>query len=958
MDDTQEYSLQPSGTVTFLFTDIEGSTKLWEQHPQAMAAALAQHDRVLREAIEFNSGFLVKTTGDGVHAVFHSAVEGAAAILHIQEQLLAMTWGPTGPLRVRAALYSGEAELREGDYYGQAVNRAARLMSIASGGQILISASTASMLRDQLPDEATLADLGEHRLRSLDRVERVYQLMHPDLQSDFPPLASSRSIPNNLPTQLTSFIGRERETAQLTQLLAPDPNQGDEHKDSRQPRLITLTGPGGTGKSRLSLHAAAGVIEHFPDGVWLVELAPVTDPNIVIQTVAAPLGIHEQAGRPIFDMLVDYLRAKKILLILDNCEHLIDECARLADTLLRASPELRILASSREALGIAGEQAMRIRSMALPMSQNGLSIEELAAYEAINLFVARAQAVNGDFSLSPENAPYVLQICQRLDGIPLAIELAAARVRVLSPGQIATRLDDRFRLLTGGSRTALPRQRTLQALVDWSYDLLSDSECVLLRRLSVFSGGWTLDAAELVAGTEPLEPYDILDLMEQLVNKSLVAANESESTTRYRMLETIRQYAQERLAESGGAVAARDRHLAYYVDQNLRAWLALLELRPTELVRQLGIEGDNIRAARAWALESDLGAALSLAAYRSPRLNQYLPAAEALRFIETVLEKAESCADYAGTEVPSENRSLLAAAYVSASTVSYAIGRNVQTLDYALIGAELARDIDDRQVLCWALGLASPASRTLGDLKQAIEMRNESLLLAKETGNRWIEAISLVTAIAIPDTPEEVDQRWSEWGSGMDLFRNGDELWGQALGHYIASFTFTYMGEMEQAKRHASLSLELWTEVGDNHFANAPRGMLAEIARMSGELDEAEEFYEQAAPIWRDIGNYGAVARSLECLALIIRARVVSGPESAGDADNHATRLGYAVTLLGAAGAIRESYDAPMTAAEKPEYENEKTAIAKLVGEPAFEEYWQDGRNLNMDQIIALVVSD
>jgi predicted ATPase/class 3 adenylate cyclase len=958
MHDTQESSLLPSGTVTFLFTDIEGSTKLWEQHPEAMGRALAQHDRVLGEAIESRGGFLVKTTGDGVHAVFRSAVEAAAAVRQIQEQLQALTWGPTGPLRVRAALYTGEAELREGDYYGQAVNRAARLMSIAAGGQILISDSTAAMVRDRLPGEATLSDLGEHRLRSLDRVERVYQLLYPGLQSDFPPLASSRSNPNNLPIQLTSFIGRDKETARLAQLLVPDPNQGDEHKDSRQPRLITLTGPGGTGKTRLSLHVAAGVIEHFPDGVWLVELAPVTDPNVVTQTIAAPLGIFEQTGRPLVDMLVDYLHAKKALLILDNCEHLIDECAQLAETLLRACPELRILASSREALGIAGEQAVRIRSMALPTTHDGLSVEQLAGYEAISLFTARAQAVNGDFALSSENAPYVLQICQRLDGIPLAIELAAARVRVLSPDQIATRLDDRFRLLTGGSRTALPRQRTLQALIDWSYDLLSEMECILLRRLSVFSGGWTLEAAELVTGTEPLEPYDVLDLMEQLVNKSLVAADESESTIRYRMLETVRQYAQERLAESGEATDARNRHLAYFVDQNLHAWQALLELRPTELVIRLGIEGDNIRAARAWALEHDLGAALSLAAYRSSRLNQYLPAVEALRFIETVLEKAETSVDYVGTEAPSENRSVLAAAYVSASVVSYAIGRNIQTLEYALIGAELARDIDDRQVLGWALGLASAASRTLGDLEPAIQMRDESLALAQETGNRWMEAISLVLGLAIPVTAEEVDQLWSDWEAGMALFRNGDELWGQGLGHYIASFTLMHMGEMEEAKRHAILSLEMWTAIGDKHFANAPRGMLAEMARMSGELDEAEEFYEQAAPIWRDLGNYGAVARCLECLAFIIRARVDSGPEGGGDAESQATRLGYAVTLLGAAGTIREGYNAPMTAVEKPEYEKEKTAITKLVGELAYEDYWRDGRTLNIDQIIARVASD
>jgi predicted ATPase len=462
-------------------------------------------------------------------------------------------------------LHTGQAEWREGDYYGSAVNRADRIMSVTSGGLILLSAVTAELVGDLLPEGTKLRNLGQHRLRSLDRPERIYQLVHPDLPADFPPLKSSVTIPNNLPAQMTSFIGRGEELEQVKRLLISGESMEDGTTDINSHRLITLTGPGGTGKTRLSLQVAGDLLNHFPDGVWLVELAQVAEPGLVAQAVAAALGLQEQPGRPLIAMLADSLRRKKLLLILDNCEHVIDTSAQVASVLLPSCPALTILASSREALGIAGERAYRVRSLPLPSDGTDLSIQELADFAAIRLFVNRAKAVKTEFALTPENAPAVLQICQRLDGIPLAIELAAARARVLSPQQIANRSDDRFRLLTGGSRTALPRQRTLQALIDWSYDLLSEPECSLLRRLSVFSGGWTLDAAEVITGTEPIEAYEVLDLLEQLVNKSLVVAEETDWGLRYRLLETVRQYAQEKLAAKYEASAVRDRHLAYFV---------------------------------------------------------------------------------------------------------------------------------------------------------------------------------------------------------------------------------------------------------------------------------------------------------------------------------------------------------------------------------------------------------
>ena len=476
----------PTGTVTFLFTDIEGSTKLWEQYPEAMKTALARHDEILKQTIEGHHGHIIKTTGDGIHAAFETAHDGVSAALHVQQAVAAEKWEEIKPhkIKVRIGLHTGEAEFRAGDYYGSTLNRAARLMSIGHGGQTLLSSTAADLVYDQLPEGASVRDLGKVRLKDLVRPEHVFQLTHPDLSAEFPPLNSFDSHPNNLPIQLTSFIGRERELAEAKSQLA-------------SARLLTLIGPGGTGKTRLALQIGAEMLPDFADGVWLAELAPLADPVLVLPTVASLLGLREQPDMPLNELLIDFLRDKELLLILDNCEHLLESCSKLADQLLHVCANLKIIGSSREPLGIAGETVYRVPSLSVSKPDEVKS-ETLIKSESAQLFIERALAANPKFNVSDKNALSVAQICRRLDGIPLALELAAARVASLSVEQIAARLDDRFRLLTGGSRNALPRQQTLRALIDWSYDLLSDDERALMRRLSVFSGGWTLEAAESI----------------------------------------------------------------------------------------------------------------------------------------------------------------------------------------------------------------------------------------------------------------------------------------------------------------------------------------------------------------------------------------------------------------------------------------------------------------------------
>jgi predicted ATPase len=460
---------------------------------------------------------------------------------------------------------------------------------VAHGGQVLVSNASAELLHHELPEGVMLRDMREHRLRGLPGLEHLWQILAAGLQHDFPPLQSLSDVPNNLPAQLTSFVGRRKELEDVKKLLQHTP-------------LLTLIGPGGTGKTRLSVQTAGELLSQYVDGVWFVELAPIFDPLLVPRTTAMAVGLREEPQRPVVDMLCDYLRDKKMLILLDNCEHLVDACAQMADKILHTAPHVRILASSREALGIAGEVTYRVPSLGLPDVTRLPSIESLSQYEAVKLFIERAVSAVPTFKVTNENAPFVAQICYRLDGIPLALELAAAKVRVLNVEQIARRLDDLFHLLRGGSRTALGHHQTLRAAIDWSYNLLPVVEQVFFKRLSVFAGGWTLEAAESVCSDAPVDRDDVLDLLEHLINKSMIVVDEGPHETRYRFLETMRKYAHEKLLESGESENLRDKHLEYYL--YLVETASPLLIRPDQLKELARIEADyeNLRQALHWAM--------------------------------------------------------------------------------------------------------------------------------------------------------------------------------------------------------------------------------------------------------------------------------------------------------------------------------------------------------------------
>jgi predicted ATPase/class 3 adenylate cyclase len=579
-----------SGTVTFLFTDIEGSTRLWEQHPRAMSEALARHDAILVDAVEFSGGHVVKTTGDGLFAVFGRAESAITAALAAQRSLVGTAWDPSCEVRVRMGLHTGDAEFRDGDFHGAAVNRAARLTSAGHGGQVLVSGATAPLLAGRLPEGAELVGLGQHRLRDLGQPEVLYQLCHPDLPRRFPPLRTLDAFPGNLPLQVSSFIGRERELARIVAALD-------------EARAVTLTGVGGVGKTRLALQAAARVLPRFREGAWLVELAPVRDLDGVPGALAAVFGVSVRFGMTLQESLAEFLRTKQLLVVLDNCEHLLEPVAELVEFLEHSCAGLVVLATSREGLAVEGERMLPVPS--LPSPAHDAAPEVAGQADAVRLFVERARAVDPDFCLTGENTAAVIQICRRLDGVPLAIELAAARVVAMSPAELAQGLERRFDTLAGGRRRAVQRHQTLRAAIDWSYDLLSEDERRLLVRLAVFSGGCTRAAAEAVCGAPPLAPRKVFGLLAALVAKSLVVAQRDGPETRYRLLETIREYGEQRLAETGETELLRTAHAEYYCQLADDLYGDLVGPRQAIAARRVLAEQENLLAAVNHAIDTN-----------------------------------------------------------------------------------------------------------------------------------------------------------------------------------------------------------------------------------------------------------------------------------------------------------------------------------------------------------------
>jgi len=646
-----------------------------------MTDAVRRHDGIVRAAIAAHDGRVFKTMGDSFCAAFSIASDAVAAALDAQRALAAEDFTAVDGLPVRMAIHTGNADERDGDYFGPALNRVARLLAVGHGGQVLVSGVSADLVQGQMPAEATLHDLGAHRLKDLARPEQVYQVLAPDLPAEFPALRSLDALPNNLPQQLTSFVGRDAEVAEVAALLAKH-------------RIVTLIGAGGVGKTRVSLQVGANLLDSFPDGVWFVEFAPVRDPGLVPETIAKSVGVTLRPVEPL-DALVVALKQKRLLLILDNCEHLVAAAAAAAVAIVRVCPNVTILASSRQGLGVTGEGTYRMPSLSIPPldSPAAARAADALSFGAVRLFVTRAEAADMRFAFSDEIAPIVADICRRLDGIPLAIELAAARVSVLKPHELRSRLNQRFRVLTGGSRDVLPRQQTLRALIDWSHDLLDEPERRLFRRAGIFVDGFALAGAVAVAGDAGQDEFEVFDVLASLVDKSLVVAELTGDATRYRLLESTRAYALEMLEAAGETATVAEQCFAYMYDLFVGAG-ASYEQNPREaIVLGLAVELEELRATLAWALEHDVprGAQLLIATPLFLELGFYREGAEYGDRYATALEKLDP------------NSPILAQTCLYGSTLARTRGDSVKASRLAERALAIARVRGDAALLTEAL---------------------------------------------------------------------------------------------------------------------------------------------------------------------------------------------------------------------------------------------------------------
>ncbi len=921
----------PTGTVTLLLADVEGSTRLWETQPGEMAAAIARLNQAVSEIIATHDGVrpVEQGEGDSFVAAFARASDAAAAALELQR-------APLAPIRLRIGVHTGEVQLRdEGNYAGPTINRTARLRDLGHGGQILLSGATEAMVLDRLPDGAWLTDLGTHALRDLPRPERVVQLCHADLVNEFAPLRVSKAIvPQRLPLQLTSFVGRSAELAQGRELLA-------EH------RLVTLTGAGGVGKTRLAVQLAAQVAGQFADGVWYVDLAPVTDPDVVPIAVARAFELPDQPGRSTMDTITRFVADRQMLVVLDNCEHLLEASAALVLAFLGAAEESTLLATSREAIGVPGEVAWRVPS--LPVAD-----------EAVELFIDRARHVRPDFAVGDDDTAAVTEICRRLDGLPLAIELAAARVRALSLAEIVDTLHDRFRLLTGGARTAVRRQQTLRASVDWSHALLTEPERVLFRRLAVFLNGFDLAAAQAVAGGGDVERYQVLDQLTLLVDKSLVVADESRGRTRYRLLETVRQYALEKLGESGEADAVRSRHRDHYT-----ALAALLDAPAgtdyERRIEQADLEIDNLRAAFSWSREnSDVELALALASSLQPLWQARGRLREGLTWFHTAL--ADDNAHHAGVAP-----AVLARALADSAALGLWAGA-ADSPDQAQQALAIAREVDDPALLARAL-TACGYIASYFDAAAARAYLAEAIGLARDLGDPWrlsqilvaqaVAALAAGDPIALRaagqegrDLADAIGDRFTSrrcrFGLGVAQVSKGDlagavaqfaavgdeaeaahdEIW-RADSLALRGVALAYQGDTAAARAAADAAVEAATELGGAKVGLA-YWALAIAALAAGDAPTALDATEAAWPHVSALPQAAALGRLYKAQAALVGGDLVAARRWADDAvstttgavlsDALSARARVAIAQGEPDQAERDAHDALARAAELEAY--------------------------------------
>jgi predicted ATPase/class 3 adenylate cyclase len=869
----------PTGTVTLLFTDIEGSTRLLQQLGSRYTEVLADQRRILRAAFAAHSGHEVDTEGDAFFVAFPRAAAALACAFEAQRALAAHPWPDGAAVRVRMGLHTGEPRLAGGNYVGLDVHRAARIGAAGHGGQVLLSQTTHDLVESELPDGIGLRDLGEHQLKDMRRPERIYQAVLPGLPADFPPLRTLDHHAHNLPEQPTPLLGRQREVAAVRALLLRE-----------DVRLVTLTGPGGIGKTRLGLQVAADLTERLSDGVFLVTLASITDPGLVAPTIAQTLGLREAGGRSASESLQAYLATKQLLLVLDNFEQVVAASPVVAD-LLAACPRLKVLVTSRQALRVRGEHEFPVPPLDLPEGPG--NVATLSQSAAAVLFIERALAVKPDFTLTDDAARAVAEICRRLDGLPLAIELAAARVKLLPPDAMLARLSSRLDLLTAGARDLPDRQRTLRDAIGWSYDLLAPDEQALFRRLAVFAGGWTLAAAEVIAAATGTPDLALFDGLGSLVDKSLVRQREvgARREPRFSMLETIREYGLEQLGASGEDETLRRAHAAYYLDLAEQAEPHLTRSEQGVWLERLEREHDNLRAALGWARDSGdvaLGLRLAGALWRFWYTHGYL--SEGRSCLEEMLALAEGRDDAA-------LGSMRAKALYGAATLASTQDDFARALALWQMSLAQSREVGDNVVAASALNALGLTTLQQGAPEQAIAFFEESLALGRAVGEPW--------------------------GIARTLLSLGQIAYVQA--------------DYPRARSLFEECLALMRQVGSMSHSAVALLYLGHVAREQNDLSRALALYQEALALSQALGDKLRLAREMEGLATVAGAQ------------DHAER---AVRLLAAAAAMRDLLGSAQHPMDRPAVDRVLEHLRATLGESAFAAAWAAGQALSLEDAI------
>ncbi len=900
-------------TLTFLFTDIEGSTQMLARQGERYRQMLGDHRRIVRESLAVHGGREVDTAGDGFFCVFSSPRECLEAATEMQQHLVSHPWPKGDELRVRMGVHTGEASVDADAVVGLDVHKAARIMAAAHGGQVLVSATTAEAAREGLLDGVVLHSMGLHRLKDLAGPEELYQLEAPGLKKDFPAIRSLDNplLRHNLPLQATSFVGRVKELADVAALVSTA-------------RLVTLAGSGGCGKTRLALQVGADLLDGSAGGVWFSDLSPLSDPDLVASTVGSVLGMREDPTRPLLDQVVEHLSDRRLLLVLDNCEQVIEAAARLADAVLHNCEGVHVLATSREPLGVDGEHVYRVPSLSI-----GSSSESFLSSDAVQLFVQRARSHRPGFLLDDSTAPAVASICRHLDGVPLAIELAAARLRVLSPAEIESRLVDRFNLLTGGSRSALPRHQTLRAAIDWSYESLHERDRDVFDRLSVFAGGFSLDAADAVCTFEGIEHYEVLDAVASLVDKSLVQANTLDDATRYHLLETIRQYADERLAgDPAGEASAKDAHARYFLQLAETARPHLLGPDQNLWEGRLAVDLDNLRAAGAWLLASgttEEALRFGLALDRFWR-HSGLPSEE--------LEHLERALSRPGAD---EHPVLTVRACSYAAYVSSAINLSIAER-HIKRGLSLAGACSDDAAMANLLRNAAWVSYSQGRVDISLSFAEEALNVARRSSDEN------QIALAFHDRGIYRSASWDPAGARADLTEAAQRC--AHLGDLVAvannlnslGALELEQGNLDAARRH--LEDGLASSPSPTTRAGLEQN-LAQVAILQGDVGGAAALTAGSLDLCHEFGDVSLYAGGVLEAALCLTR--IGQPERAAE-------------LHGAADALRENSGAVWQSTEATLRADDHARLRAILGDDAFGAAYDAGQRLDADQTLTLAL--